>query len=50
VPQHKLVVANFRFRIHTHRYKQAKFVRTKWWKLKGDTSKVFKERVIVEGA
>ncbi|PWZ33919.1 hypothetical protein Zm00014a_015628 [Zea mays] len=29
--------------------KQAKFARTKWWKLKEDISKVFKERVFVEG-
>ncbi|PWZ33941.1 hypothetical protein Zm00014a_027684 [Zea mays] len=32
------------------KYKQAKFVRTKWWKLKGETSKLFKERIFVEGA
>jgi hypothetical protein len=25
-------------------------VRTKWWKLKGDTSEVFREKVFVEGA
>jgi hypothetical protein len=50
VPQHNRVVADFCFRIHTHRYKQAKFVRTKWWKLKGETSKLFKERIFVEGA
>jgi hypothetical protein len=29
--------------------KQANFARMKWWKLKGETFKVFKERVIVEG-
>jgi hypothetical protein len=50
VPQHNLVVADFRFWISTHRVKQAKIVRTKWWKLKGQTSKVFRERVFVEGA
>ena len=50
VPQHNLVVADFRFRISTHRVKQAKIARTKWWKHKGDTSKVFRERVFVEGA
>jgi hypothetical protein len=26
-----------------------KITRTKWWKLKGDVSQVFKNRVIVEG-
>ena len=50
VPQHNLVVADFRFRISTHRVKQAKIARTKWWKLKGETSEVFRERVFVEGA
>jgi hypothetical protein len=50
VPQHNLVVADFRFRISTHRVKQAKIVRMKWWKLKGETSKVFRGRVFVEGA
>jgi hypothetical protein len=50
VPQHNLVVADFRFRISTHRDKQAKIARTKWWKLKGETSEVFTERVFVEGA
>ena len=34
----------------THRVKQAKIARTKWWKLKGETSEVFRERVFVEGA
>jgi hypothetical protein len=50
VPQHNLVVADFHFRISTHRVKQAKIARTKWWKHKGDTSKVFRERVFVKGA
>ncbi|AQK50033.1 hypothetical protein ZEAMMB73_Zm00001d049314 [Zea mays] len=50
VPQHNLVVANFRFRISTHRVKQVKIARTKWWELKGERSKVFRERVFVEGA
>jgi hypothetical protein len=50
VPQHKLVVVDFRFWIRTHTDKQAKFARAKWWKLKEETSEVFKERVIVEGA
>jgi hypothetical protein len=49
-PQHNLVVADFRFRIRTHRDKQAKIARTKWWELNGETSEVFKGRVFVEGA
>jgi hypothetical protein len=35
VPQHNLVVADIRFWIRTHKDKQAKIVRMKWWKLKG---------------
>ena len=35
VPQHKLVVADFRFRVRVHRDKCAKIARTKWWKLRG---------------
>jgi hypothetical protein len=31
VPQHKLVVADFRFRIRVQRGKRAKVARTKWW-------------------
>jgi len=38
VSQHKLVVADFRFQVHARRDKQAKFPRTKWWKLKGKMS------------
>ncbi|PWZ16946.1 Craniofacial development protein 2 [Zea mays] len=48
VPQHNLVVADFRFQICAHRDKHAKIARTKWWKLKGETSKVFRERVFGE--
>jgi hypothetical protein len=33
-----------------HWDKQAKIERIKWWKLKGKTSEVFKERVIKEGS
>jgi hypothetical protein len=43
VSQHNLVVADFRFWIRTHRDKHAKIARTKWWKLKGETSEVFRE-------
>ncbi|XP_071674469.1 uncharacterized protein [Lolium perenne] len=48
VPQHKLVVADFRFRIRVQRGKHAKVARTKWWKLKGEASQAFRERVIKE--
>ncbi|EMS49145.1 Cysteine-rich receptor-like protein kinase 26 [Triticum urartu] len=49
VPQHKLVVADFRFRIRVQRDKRAKVARTKWWKLKGEVAQAFKERVIKDG-
>jgi hypothetical protein len=49
VHQHKLVVANFRFRICDQRDKRAKVARTKWWKLKEEGAQAFKERVIKEG-
>ncbi|KAK1678564.1 hypothetical protein QYE76_039412 [Lolium multiflorum] len=49
VPQHKLVVVDFRFRIRVQRGKRAKVARTKWWKLKGEASQAFRERVIKEG-
>jgi hypothetical protein len=49
VSQHKLVVVGSRFLVRARRVKQAKIARTKWWKLEGEASKVFKERVIEEG-
>ena len=30
--------------------KQAKIERTKWWKLKGETSEIFREKIIKEGS
>ena len=48
VSQHKLLVADFRFQVRVRRDKQTKIERTKWWKLKGETSEVFRERVIKE--
>lgn len=48
--KHQLVASDFRLRIHVRQNKGAKITRTKWWKLKGDTSQVFKDRVIQEGA
>ncbi|XP_066341345.1 uncharacterized protein [Miscanthus floridulus] len=49
VAQHKLVVADFRFLVQAHGNKQARVARTKWWKLEGEASKVFKEKIIEEG-
>ena len=49
VPQHKLVVADFRFRVRFQRSKRVQAPRTKWWKLKEDVAKTFKERVLKEG-
>ena len=49
VSQHKLVIADFRFRTCLRKGKAANITRTKWWKLKGDTSQVFRARVIAEG-
>ena len=50
VSQHKLLVVDFRFQVRAHRDKQAKIERAEWWKLKGETSEVFRERVIKEGS
>ena len=50
VPQHKLVVADFRFWVRVHRDKRAKSERTKWWKLKGEAAQTFKERMLREGS
>ena len=49
VPQHKLIVADFRFRVRVHRDKRAKIMRTKWWKLRGEVAQTFKERMLGEG-
>jgi hypothetical protein len=46
VPQHKLVVADFCFRVHLQRSKHVQAPRTKWWKLKEEAAKMFKERVL----
>ena len=48
-PQHKLVVADFCFRIRFQRNKHTKVARTKWWKFKGVAAPTFKERVSKEG-
>jgi hypothetical protein len=49
VSQHKLVVAVFCFQVLARRDKQAKIMRTKWWKMEEGKAKVFKERAIKEG-
>jgi hypothetical protein len=43
------VVADFRFRVHLQRSKRVQVSRTKWWKLKEEPAKIFKERVLKEG-
>jgi hypothetical protein len=49
VPQYKLVIADFRFRVHLQRSKRVQTPRTKWWKLKEEAAKMFNERVLKEG-
>jgi hypothetical protein len=49
MPQHKLLVADFRFRVHFQWSKRVQAPRTKWWKLKEEATKTFKERVFKEG-
>jgi hypothetical protein len=49
VPQHKLVVADFRFPVRLQQSKHIQASRTKWWKLKKIAAKTFKERVLKEG-
>ena len=43
------MVADFHFLVQARGNKQARVARTKWWKLEGEASKVFKENVIKEG-
>ena len=49
VPQHKLVLTDFCFRIRVHWDKCAKITRMKWWKLRGEAAQMFKERMLGEG-
>jgi hypothetical protein len=44
MPQHKLMVADFHFWVRLQRSKHVQAPRTKWWKLKEETAKTFKER------
>jgi hypothetical protein len=48
MPQNKLVVADFCFRVRFQRSKRVQASRTKWWKLKEEVAKTFKERVLKE--
>jgi hypothetical protein len=50
VTQHKLLVADFYFHVCVLRDRCMKITRTRWWKLKGDVSQVFKNKVIAEGS
>jgi hypothetical protein len=50
VTQHKLLVADFYFQICVGLDRGVKIMRTRWWKLKGDVSQVFRNRVIAEGS
>jgi hypothetical protein len=49
VPQHKLVVTDFCFQVRLQRSKHVQAPMTKWWKLKEEATKMFKERVLKEG-
>jgi hypothetical protein len=46
VIQYKLLMADFHFQVCVRRDRGVEFMRMKWWKLKGDVSQVFKNRVI----
>jgi hypothetical protein len=50
VTQHKLLMVDFCFQVCVRRDRDMKIMRTRWWKLKGDVSQMFKNRVIVEGS
>jgi hypothetical protein len=46
MPQHKLVVADFRFWVRFQRSKHVQAPRTKWWKLKKDVAKAFRREFL----
>jgi hypothetical protein len=48
VTQHKLLVVNFYFQVCVRRDRGMKIMKTRWWKLKGDISQVFKNKIIAE--
>jgi hypothetical protein len=43
------VVADFCFQVRLQRSKHVQAPRTKWWKIKKEAAKMFKERVLKEG-
>ena len=47
VSQHQLLISELRF--HVRHDRGAKISKRKWWRLKGDVSRVFKDRVLGEG-
>jgi hypothetical protein len=49
VPQHKLVVADFSFRVCVVWDKRVEIARTRWWKLRGVEAQVFTNRMLGEG-
>jgi hypothetical protein len=49
VTQHKFLMADFHFQVRIWRDRDTKITRTKWWKFKGDSPQVFKDRVIAKG-
>jgi hypothetical protein len=48
VPQHKLVVTDFHFQVRFQWSKCVQVLMMKWWKLKDEVAKTFKERVLKE--
>jgi hypothetical protein len=50
ITQYKLLVTDFYFMVCVRQNKGMKITRTRWWKLNGDVSQVFKNRVIAEGS
>jgi hypothetical protein len=48
VTHHNILVVDFRFQVRVRRDRGTKITRMKWWKLKGDASQVFKDRIIAE--
>jgi hypothetical protein len=50
VTQYKFLMTDFCFKVCVQRDKGMKITRMRWWKLKGDVSQVFKNRVIADGS
>jgi hypothetical protein len=50
VTQYKFLVADFLFQVYVRRDRGMKITRMRWWKLKGDVSQMFNNRVFVEGS